>query len=165
MNDNRINQLTVATTGTRQTPKNEFGEVLVQTSKEALGVGAALVGSITGGPIMTAAVSGVSTVLGMASRSAAPGAQNPGDATRQTQTIAGGNGGGSTGATGGGSGSSDAIEALEMQAALQAEGFKMNAMYMGIQREMQRESREFTTVTNIMKVRHDTAKSAINNVR
>ena len=34
-----------------------------------------------------------------------------------------------------------------------------------MQREMQRESREFTALSNIMKVRHDTAKSAINNVR
>ena len=34
-----------------------------------------------------------------------------------------------------------------------------------LQDEMQRESREHNTVSNIMKVRHDSAKAAINNIR
>ena len=34
-----------------------------------------------------------------------------------------------------------------------------------LQDEMQRESREHTTVSNVMKVRHDSAKAAINNIR
>lgn len=156
MNDNRIDQLTVAATGTRQTPKNEFGEVLVQTSQKALQLGAQLFAGLPSSPILSAAVSQATKAVGFAESSSV--------ATGQTGVIAGGGGVvGSGGGVGGAGG--DAMEALQMQAALQAEGFKMNAMYMGIQREMQRESREFTTVSNIMKVRHDTAKSAINNVR
>ncbi len=37
--------------------------------------------------------------------------------------------------------------------------------YLQLQQDMQAENRQFTLVSNIMKVKHDTAKSAINNVR
>lgn len=40
-----------------------------------------------------------------------------------------------------------------------------NLQYLALQRKMQHENRQFTMVANIMKVRHDTARSAINNVR
>jgi hypothetical protein len=36
---------------------------------------------------------------------------------------------------------------------------------MQMQNEMQRESREHNALSNIMKVRHDSAKAAINNIR
>ena len=34
-----------------------------------------------------------------------------------------------------------------------------------VQMQMQQESREYNTVSNVLKVRHDSAKSAINNIR
>ncbi|TFH00291.1 MAG: hypothetical protein E4H14_19800 [Candidatus Thorarchaeota archaeon] len=37
--------------------------------------------------------------------------------------------------------------------------------YLQLQQDMQQENRQFTLVSNIMKVKHDTAKAAINNVR
>ena len=37
--------------------------------------------------------------------------------------------------------------------------------YLALQNEMQRESREFNALSNILKVRHDSAKAAINNIR
>lgn len=40
-----------------------------------------------------------------------------------------------------------------------------NLQYLKLQQSMQRQNRQFTLVSNIMKVKHDTAKSAINNVR
>lgn len=40
-----------------------------------------------------------------------------------------------------------------------------NQQYMALQNQMQRESRQFTTISNIMKTKHDTAKNAIANVR
>ena len=40
-----------------------------------------------------------------------------------------------------------------------------NLQYLQLQQNMQRQNRQFTLVSNIMKVKHDTAKSAINNVR
>ncbi len=37
--------------------------------------------------------------------------------------------------------------------------------YLQLQQAMQHENRQFTMVSNIMKVKHDTAKSSINNIR
>ena len=48
--------------------------------------------------------------------------------------------------------------------ALQQEAQTFNLQYLQLQEAMQRESREFTAVTNVMKVRHDSAKAAINNI-
>jgi hypothetical protein len=36
---------------------------------------------------------------------------------------------------------------------------------LGLQQAMQNENRQFTTVSNVMKTKHDTAKNAISNVR
>jgi hypothetical protein len=40
-----------------------------------------------------------------------------------------------------------------------------NQQYMTLQSQMQRESRQFTAISNIMKTKHDTAKNAIANIR
>jgi len=37
--------------------------------------------------------------------------------------------------------------------------------YLALQQRMQQDNRQFTLISNIMKVKHDTAKSAINNIR
>ena len=39
-----------------------------------------------------------------------------------------------------------------------------NLQYLQLQENMQRESREFTALSNVMKVKHDSAKSAIDNI-
>jgi len=40
-----------------------------------------------------------------------------------------------------------------------------NLQYLQLQQNMQQQNRQFTMVSNIMKVKHDTAKAAINNIR
>lgn len=40
-----------------------------------------------------------------------------------------------------------------------------NLQYLQLQQNMQQENRQFTMMSNIMKTKHDTAKSAINNIR
>jgi len=40
-----------------------------------------------------------------------------------------------------------------------------NLQYLQLQQDMQAQNRQFTMVSNIMKVKHDTAKSSINNIR
>ena len=40
-----------------------------------------------------------------------------------------------------------------------------NLQYLQLQQNMQGQNRQFTAVSNIMKVKHDTAKAAINNIR
>jgi len=52
----------------------------------------------------------------------------------------------------------DGAGALEMQQSF-------NLQYLQLQQDMQQQNRQFTLVSNIMKVKHDTAKNAINNVR
>jgi hypothetical protein len=64
-------------------------------------------------------------------------------------------------AAGTGAGGGDVVEATR---ALQAEAHSFNLQYLQLQEARQRESREFTSLTNVMKVKHDSAKAAINNI-
>ena len=59
------------------------------------------------------------------------------------------------------SGGDDVVAATR---ALQQEARTFNLQYLQLQEGMQRESREFTALSNVMRVKHDTAKSAINNI-
>jgi len=54
---------------------------------------------------------------------------------------------------------------LEQTKALQEQGYSQNMQYLQLQTKMQNESRQFTTISNIMKVRYETQKSSINNIR
>jgi hypothetical protein len=56
----------------------------------------------------------------------------------------------------------EAARALNGLCELQVRG---TLEYLELQRQIQSESRRFTTLGNAMKTRHDTAKAAINNVR
>ncbi len=47
---------------------------------------------------------------------------------------------------------------------LQREAQTFNLQYLQLQESMQRESREFTALSNVMKVKHDSAKAAINTI-
>ncbi len=98
------------------------------------------------------------TVLSAAVRSAAGSS-----ATRALGTAASGSDSGSKvgAAGGGGSGEGDVLEATR---ALQQEARTFNLQYLQLQESMQRESREFTALSNVMKVKHDSAKAAINNI-
>jgi hypothetical protein len=40
-----------------------------------------------------------------------------------------------------------------------------NLQYLALQSQMQRENRQYTAISNIMKTKHDTAKNSISNVR
>ena len=48
--------------------------------------------------------------------------------------------------------------------AMQQENQAFNMQYMQLQQQMQADNRNFSTLSNLLKVRHDTAKSAINNM-
>jgi hypothetical protein len=64
--------------------------------------------------------------------------------------------------TAGVTGSGDAFEATRI---LQQEGQSFNLRYLELQERLQRETREFTAISNVMKVRHDAARAAIQNVQ
>ena len=42
---------------------------------------------------------------------------------------------------------------------------QFNLQYLNLQQDMQQENRKFTAISNVMKTKHDTAKSMIQNVR
>ncbi|MFL5351257.1 hypothetical protein [Archangium sp.] len=158
-NGNRIGTLSITPTVARQTPRNDFGTVLARTAQEVVRTGAGVVAAIVpGGPAVSAAVASVSAVVSTAASSA--------PSVRGASVTAGGTGGtGSASATLGSTGQGEQWDLLAAQKEMQAEGAKMNLAYMNLQNEMQAESRAHNAISNIMKVRHDSAKAAINNIR
>jgi hypothetical protein len=144
-NGNRIGTLSITPTVARQTPRNDFGTVLARTAQTAGGVVASLV---PGSPAVSAAVASVGSVVSTSASSVRSAAALPG-----------------TGGVGGTTGQGEQWDLLAAQKEMQAEGAKMNLAYMELQNQMQAESRAHNAVSNIMKVRHDSAKAAINNIR
>ncbi|OJT27157.1 hypothetical protein BO221_03970 [Archangium sp. Cb G35] len=147
-NGNRIGSLSITPTVARQTPRNDFGTVLARTAQEVVKTGAGIAASMMpGNPMVSAAVSSVSSVVSSVASSV------------QGVSAAG------TGGVGGTAGQGEQWDLLAAQREMQAEGMKMNMAYMNLQNEMQAESRAHNAISNIMKVRHDSAKAAINNIR
>ncbi len=155
------NRISLTPTVARQTPKNEFGNVLKNALQTAANAGGALLNAVPGGGIISAAVSNVTALAssgGSASGSLA--------ATGVTSV----NGGGGVSALGGGGATAQALatspngvpgELSGMIGQMRAEADRSTMMQM----QMQQESREYNTISNVLKVRHDSAKSAINNIR
>ncbi|WP_225410833.1 hypothetical protein [Stigmatella hybrida] len=145
-NDSRIASLSITSTLPRQTPRNEFGAVFARTAQEAVRAGTGLAGGmVVSPPVMSAAVSSVRSTVSLATSVTGGGAALPG--------------------VGGAAGKGEAWDLLEAQKLMAAEGQKFNLEYLQLQNAMQQESREHNAVSNIMKVRHDSAKAAINNIR
>lgn len=68
--------------------------------------------------------------------------------------------------SGGGGTAADArTESIDQAWEMQRESQTFNMEYLALQESMQSENRRFTTLSNLMKARHDTAKSAISNIR
>jgi hypothetical protein len=154
-NNHRISSLSIIPTVARQTPHNEFGTVLARTAQEVVKTGAGLVGGmVPAGAAMSAAVSSVRSSLS----SVAPGSAS-------IVPIPGATGGSTPAAPADATGKGDAWDMLEAQRLMAEDGQKFNMAYLGLQNEMQKESREHNALSNIMKVRHDSAKAAINNIR
>lgn len=63
--------------------------------------------------------------------------------------------------SGSGSAGNDQMDKMH---SMQKENQAFNLEYFELQQSMQSDNRRFTTVSNLMKARHDTAKTAINNM-
>jgi len=160
MAENRIDQVSIAQTTPRQTPREDFGTVLAKTAAQGLRVGTALLGGAMGGsPVLSAAVSGLQSVLSVATA----GQTTSGFGSAPAGGSEAGQAGGLPPSVGGGQG--EQWDLLRAQYAMQTEGAQTSAMYLRLQDEMQRESRQFNALSNVLKVRHDSAKAAINNIR
>ena len=164
MDNSHIARISVTPTIARQTPKNEFGHVLSNTLSCVMNAGTAIMGSLPGMPIISSAVSAVSSLATAHTASAASAAIS----------VHGGGGSGGVPAVpgvgstlGGGvsrstAGSSN--QPPEMDSMIKGMREEANRSLM-MQMNMQTESREYNAVTNILKLRHDSAKAAINNIR
>jgi hypothetical protein len=151
---NRIESIHVAPTTERKTEPSRFGATLrAAAAGLASGVAATVelaAPYVPGGTVLSAAV-----------RSAANAARGkPMAFGPDPGTSALGAAGGAAGMTGDGS----ETDVLAATRALQQESQTFNLQYLQLQEAMQRESREFTALTNVMKVKHDSAKAAINNI-
>ncbi|MDC0709667.1 hypothetical protein POL68_14440 [Stigmatella sp. ncwal1] len=145
-NDPRIASLSITSTLPRQTPQNQFGAVFARTAQEVVRAGAGLAGGmVSSPPVMSAAVASARSTV-------------------SSITPAVGGSGGIPG-VGGATGRGEAWDLLEAQKVMAAEGQKFNLEYLQLQNGLQQESREHNAISNIMKVRHDSAKAAINNIR
>jgi len=148
---NRIETIHVAPTTERQTEPGRF-EAALRGAADGLarGVVAGVEGIaplVPGGTVLSAAVRGAFTGAG-------------GRGTGLTGHGGAPLGGASATATGEG-GEDDLLSATKR---LQEEARTYNLQYLQLQEGLQRESREFNALSNVMKVKHDTAKSAIQNI-
>jgi hypothetical protein len=140
-------RLEIDTTRVRQTerPATPFRSVLAG-SVSMLMRGAEVATHVVGGPILAAAVRDARVGTAAAIGGAAVGGQA--------------GGGGST-APGSGS-AGGAVNTVE---AMMSDGQASNMQLLALQQHIQQENQVFTTVSNVMRAKHDTAKAAVSNVR
>lgn len=178
IDSNMPNRISMNVTVGKQTQGATFGERVnagIQQAGSAIASGAALVGGvIPGAGIVSAAVSSVtnlSNMPGAASASAgyaATGVVNLGSGSGGMSTTVGAGGGsvttgGSVGApnlTQGASGNSVGMMNNEVAAMTQE-----NSKMLQVQMAMQRENQVFSSVSNVLKTKHDTVKNSISNIR
>jgi hypothetical protein len=154
---NRIESIHVAPTTERKTEPSRFGATLrAAAAGLASGVAATVelaAPYVPGGTVLSAAVrSAANAARGR------PAAFGPDPGTSALEAGAGG----AAGVAGAGGGTE--ADLLAATRALQQESQTFNLQYLQLQEAMQRESREFTALSNVMKVKHDSAKAAINNI-
>ena len=157
----------------RQTPKTDFGSVfqtgLSKTADTVMNAGQLAAPFVPGGAVLSAAITGLGGLKskGAASTAAAgPNAVVVGGSGGSTGSISGGSSSGNFSnmealAAKGDSGAMQLLATKEMQEMNQS----FNLQYLELQQNMQNENRKFTTLSNVMKTKHDTAKATINNVR
>lgn len=145
-----------------------FGQ-LISAGASSLVQGAELAASkLPGSPLSAAAVRGgasptatpIVNVDGVAVNSTAEGPTTAGTSTTSPGVSLGNTGlsvGGST-AAGTSADSTSNIDASLQQSA------QMNLYYLQIQQEVDAQNRSFTTLSNVLKTEHDSAKAAIENV-
>lgn len=141
---NRIESIHVAPTTEKKTEPGRFGSAL---RSAAAGVANGVAATVE----LAAPYVPASTVLSAAVRSVARSTSSA-----STGALAADAGAAAVGAT-----ERDVVEATRT---LQQEARTFNLQYLQLQENMQRESREFTAVSNVMKVKHDSAKAAISNI-
>jgi hypothetical protein len=149
-------QLAVEATRGRQTaaPNSPFRDVLAGSASVLLS-GAAVATSVLGGPVLAAAVRGAAAGVAPGSATGVRGGAVAGVSPDATAAALGGAAAGELG------GNSE----MATMHAMQRESQTFNLQLLALQEEVQQENRHFTTVSNVMRAKHDTAKAAVGNIR
>jgi hypothetical protein len=154
--NNRIDPTPVVITVPRQTPKNDFGEVLARTANGMAKLGGAILSSASGMPVVSAAVSAVTSL-------ASSGGRSPGQVAAPALPVA--SVPGATASSAGGFSGVPGAGADQYGGGMVEQMHQSSMQSLYLQVAMQQESREYNAISNVLKVRHDSAKAAINNIR
>jgi hypothetical protein len=151
----RIGTIVVAPSTERKAEPGRFGAALKSAANDlASGVAGSVALAapyLPGGAVMAGALRSASPALTYGLLGSGSGLSAGASVPTGSSTVPG-----PTTAPGG-----DLMEATRV---LQQQAQSFNLQYLQLQESMQRESREFTSLTNVMKVRHDSAKAAIGNI-
>lgn len=175
INGGMPNRISMNVTTPKLTQGATFGEKVNQglhAAGSAISQGASLLGgALPGGAVLSAAVSSVSTMAGgagsgaAAASYAATGVVGLGSAPAGTTvggssvTIGGGQAGGPNLLAGAGTNGVGQYNTDIAQMSAQ------NSQMLQVQMAMQRENTMFSSISNVLKTKHDTAKNAVGNIR
>ena len=153
-------RLEIAATRARQTenPPAPFRDVLAG-GVSLLMSGAEVATHVVAGPVMAAAVhdarvGAVSSISGAPGSFGSPGVGAPSEMA--------GIGTAGLPPVGGGAGASGTPPSVQ---SLMQDGQSSNMQMLALQQQIQDESQRFTTVSNVMRAKYDTAKAAVSNIR
>ena len=164
-------QLDTSSTTVRQSARTDFGTQMrngiaagANTVGNAVGVAAPFV---PGAAVVSAAVTGAGSAI---QGGGATGLGNGGTVTVGSDGVPLGGPGLGTQVSAGGTGTGGTTGNNQQDLLNQTKGMQemmqsFNLQYLQLQEKMQAENRSFSTVSNVMKTKHDTAKSSISNVR
>lgn len=133
-------QFNIRTTAPRMTAPpalRTFGEVLASRGEAVLQTALRTVGFVPGGALLAAAVRGSGSSVGASSVSSPEGPATP------------------TGVAPGTTGGDDML----------ARSQEMSMQFLQLQEQISQENRQYTALSNVLHVRHESAKNAIGNVR
>ena len=153
-------RLEIGASRARQTerPPAPFRDVLAG-GVSLLMSGAELATHVVAGPVMAAAVHDA-RIGAVSSLSGSPGSfGSPGGAGGFENPA-----GGTAGLPSVGTGSSTSGTPASVQSMMQ-DGQTSNMQMLALQQQIQEESQRFTTVSNVMRAKYDTAKAAVSNIR
>jgi hypothetical protein len=152
------NHISMNITTQKQTQGKSFGEKVASGISTA---GALVGGVMTNSPIISAAVNGVGLLSGASAASyAATGVVSLGGAAAPAATTIGS--GNASGPNLLGGASTNGIGQYNTSI---AEMSAQNAQMLQVQMAMQRENTMFSSISNVLKTKHDTAKNSISNIR
>ena len=148
----------------RQTPRNDFGSMVSRGMAAGAGAvaGATAVAApyVPGGAVVNAAAQGVAGAAAQAAGGSV------GDYGRGGAMNIPGQAPGMGSQTGAPASTGNAQQDLMNQTKqLQEMQMSFNLQYLTLQQKMQGENRQFSTISNVLKTKHDTTKNSINNIR